>query len=93
VEAFVKSLAPEPRRALTRAIKSLARKPGDVKALEGDLAGYRRLCVAGHRVIFTERAEAGERIVDCLFAERRAVIYELFAEQVRRQMEADDTDQ
>ena len=89
VETFVKSLAPVPRRALSTGIKALALDRGDVKQLEGELEGYLRLRVGSHRVIFATRAEAGERIMDCLFAERRAVIYEMFAEQVRRQMEPD----
>lgn len=78
VEAFVKSLAPEPRRRLTLAIKALAKEHGDVKRLEGKLAGYSRLRVAGYRVIFAERSSPGERIIDCIYAEKRAVVYELF---------------
>src|SRR2546425_262524 len=78
VEQFVKSLEPEPRRRLTKAIKNLANDRGDVKRLEGRLEGYSRLRVAGHRVLFMERAEHGERIIDCVFAEKRAVVYELF---------------
>ena len=78
VESFVKSLAPEPRRRLARAIKGLAEDRGDISRLEGKLEGYSRLRVAGHRVIFNERSERGERIVDCVFAEKRSVVYELF---------------
>lgn len=78
VEAFVKSLAPEPRRRLTRALKDLAKGKGDVKRLEGNLENYSRLRVAGHRVIFTERTERGDRIIDCVFAEKRALVYDLF---------------
>jgi mRNA-degrading endonuclease RelE of RelBE toxin-antitoxin system len=78
VESFVKSLAPEPRRRLTIAIKALAHDRGDIQRLEGRLEGYSRLRVAGHRVIFYERAERGERIVDCVFAEKRAIVYDLF---------------
>jgi mRNA-degrading endonuclease RelE of RelBE toxin-antitoxin system len=78
VETFVKSLAPEPRRKITMAIKVLADDKGDLKRLEGKLEGYLRLRVAGYRVIFKERFEKGERIIDCIFAENRSVIYELF---------------
>jgi mRNA-degrading endonuclease RelE of RelBE toxin-antitoxin system len=78
VERFVKSLAPEPRRRLTQAIKGLAEGRGDTKPLEGKLEGYSRLRVAGYRVVFAERAVGGERIVDCVFAERRSVVYEIF---------------
>jgi mRNA-degrading endonuclease RelE of RelBE toxin-antitoxin system len=78
VEDFVKSLAPEPRRRLRMAIKALAKDRGDIKRLEGGLEGYSRLRISGHRVIFAERAERGERIIDCVFAEKRSVVYELF---------------
>ena len=47
VEVFVKSLAPEPRRALRRAIKALAQDKGDLQRLEGKLSGYHRLRVSG----------------------------------------------
>jgi len=78
VEAFVKSLAPDPRRRLRLAIKGLANGRGDIKSLEGNLVGYGRLSVSGYRVIFKERSERGTRIIDCLFAERRALVYEIF---------------
>ncbi len=78
VESFVKSLAPEPRRRLINALKALAHDRGDIQRLEGKLEGYSRLRVAGHRVIFCERAERGERIIDCVFAEKRAIVYDLF---------------
>lgn len=85
VEAFVKSLAPEPRRKLRAAIKGLADGRGRVKSLEGNLAGYCRLSVAGYRIIFKERAERGERIIDCVFAERRALVYEIFVRLLTEQ--------
>ena len=78
VEAFIRSLASEPRRRLARALKALARDEGDVKRLEGKLEGYSRLRVAGHRVIFSERSEGSERIIDCIYAEKRALVYDLF---------------
>jgi mRNA-degrading endonuclease RelE of RelBE toxin-antitoxin system len=78
VENFVKSLAPEPRRRLTMAIKALAANRGDIQRLEGKLEGYSRLRVSGHRVIFYERSERGQRIIDCVFAEKRPLVYDLF---------------
>jgi len=74
----VKSLAPEPRRRLTQAIKALADNRGDIKRLEGRLEGYSRVRAGGVRVIFSERAEKGERVIDCIFAEKRAIVYDLF---------------
>jgi len=79
VQAFVKSLAPDPRKRLRLAIKGLADGRGDIKSLEGNLADYCRLRVAGYRVIFKERAERGSRVIDCFYAERRALVYEIFA--------------
>ncbi|MGB8356641.1 MAG: hypothetical protein WCD79_22275 [Chthoniobacteraceae bacterium] len=78
VEAFIKSLAPDPRKRLRLAIKGLVDGRGDIKSLEGNLAGYSRLSIMGYRVIFKEHAEHGIRIVDCIFAERRALVYEIF---------------
>ena len=85
VEAFVKSLAPNPRHRLRLAIKELAGGRGDIKSLEGNLAGYCRLGVAGYRVIYNERTERGVRVIDCIFAERRALVYEIFASLLTEQ--------
>src|SRR5256885_9894995 len=78
VENFVKSLAPDPRKRLIRAIKALANDQGDVKRLEGRLEGYSRLRLAGYRVLFIERSAGGQRILDCVYAEKRPIVYELF---------------
>src|SRR5262245_53363519 len=75
-EKFVKSLAPEPRRRIVRSIKALP--DGDCKALEGRLTGYSRLRVAGYRIVYSDSVKNGVRTFDCVFAERRAVVYELF---------------
>jgi mRNA-degrading endonuclease RelE of RelBE toxin-antitoxin system len=56
VRRFVRSLAPQPRHALTRAIKRLERGEGDIKRLEGKLVGFLRLRVSGYRVLFKETA-------------------------------------
>ena len=74
--AFVRALAPEPRRRLVQAMKGLP--AGDTKALEGRLAGYCRLRVGGYPVIYADAVKNGVRTFDCLFAERRSFIYELF---------------
>ncbi len=76
VWAYVRSLAPEPRQTLKRGIKALARDEGDIKRLEGKLTGWLRLRVTKHRVIFREDVEGGVRKINCVFAERRSVVYE-----------------
>src|SRR3989442_12073216 len=82
VKDFVRPLAPVPRRALTQAMKGLSRNTGDRKLLEGKLAGYHRLRVSGYRVIYAEKSQRGERVIHCLFAERRNVVYELFQQML-----------
>jgi mRNA interferase RelE/StbE len=82
VADFLRGLAPEPRRQLRLAIRSLARGRGDVRALEGDLAGYWRLRVGSYRVILWRSAT----VIECIFAERRSIIYEIFAEELKKKL-------
>jgi mRNA-degrading endonuclease RelE of RelBE toxin-antitoxin system len=83
VRVFLVTLAPEPRRALWQAIKKLP--AGDVKLLEGKLSGWSRLRVSGYRVLFRATAEGGTRNISCVFAEKRSVVYEMFAELLARE--------
>ncbi len=78
VHKFVKARAPELRQALRKAIKGLASGQGDIKALEGKLAGWQRLRVSSYRVLYKETAEGGVRIINCVYANHRSVVYELF---------------
>lgn len=85
VESYVRSKAPEPRRELWQGIKALAAWDGRedlprLRHLEDELAGYSRLRVRGHRVIFRESFESGQRQILCLYAGPRATIYETFEE-------------
>lgn len=74
---FVRSQAPEPRRRIRKALAELASGRGDVKQLEGPLQAYCRLRVGPFRVILSYR---NAKSVDCVFAERRGIVYEVFAE-------------
>ena len=76
---FVRSLAPEPRRRVRLALRGLAAGQGDVRTLQGDLQGYRRLRVAHYRIIYRETTEQGQRVIKCLFGAERNVVYEIFA--------------
>jgi mRNA-degrading endonuclease RelE of RelBE toxin-antitoxin system len=84
---FVRSLAPEPRRSLRLAFRALAEDAGDIKQLEGDLAGWCRLRVKSYRVIFRYEMVEDQRFARCVFAERRELVYELFAEVMKRLLE------
>jgi mRNA-degrading endonuclease RelE of RelBE toxin-antitoxin system len=77
-ENFIKSLSPLPKRALKVGIKGLEKDTGDLKQLEGRLAGYSRLRVGRIRVIFKAESLRGERVIFCVFINFRPVVYELF---------------
>ena len=80
---FVRSLAPEPRRKMRLAFKALAKGRGDIKVLEGAPTNYSRLRVASYRVILFYR-DANE--IECIFAERRSIINEIFEEALRQRL-------
>ena len=54
-----------------------------MKQLEAELSGYARLRVGSYRVIIRFYSDRGERVARCVYAERRAVVYELFSEILR----------
>ena len=78
VVRFVARQAPEPRRLLRTALRGLSRERGDIRALEGPLQEYHRLRVGGYRIIFKYRISPKRRVIQCIFAERRSAVYELF---------------
>lgn len=80
VAGFVRSLAPEPRQRLREGLRGLEVEKGDLKQLEAGLTGYIRLRVGSYRVILRFYSEGGERVARCVYAERRAVVYEMFSE-------------
>jgi mRNA-degrading endonuclease RelE of RelBE toxin-antitoxin system len=80
VVAFVRRQPPEPRSRLRRALRNLANEQGDIKALEPPFEGYCRLRVGGYRIVF---AYGKRRTIECIFAERRSVVYELLLERLR----------
>src|ERR1017187_207263 len=75
VRDFLRSLAPEPRRKLWRAIKELADDKGDVKLLEEKLSGFWRLRVGKIRVIYEIKTVGGTRVVFCFYANYRSIVY------------------
>jgi mRNA-degrading endonuclease RelE of RelBE toxin-antitoxin system len=75
VKRFIESLAPESRRRVRLSLRGLETERGDRLALRERLAGYHRLRVGGHRIVF--RYLPG-RVIECVFAEERSLIYHLF---------------
>jgi len=84
VVEFMGTLAPEPRKRLREALRKLAREEGDICALEADLDGFYRLRVGSFRVIFFYTPKPGHRIIRCVFAERRSIVYQTFAQLARQ---------
>ncbi len=81
VRDFVGSLAPEPRRLIREALQKLAQEKGDIRALEGELEGFYRLRVGRYRIIFCYRRERQTRMIRCVYAAHRTLIYEVFAQE------------
>jgi mRNA interferase RelE/StbE len=82
VIAFARRLAPEPRHEVKHALQELRRERGDIRALEGPLAGYYRLRVGRFRIIF---AYAADDAIEAVFMEERLLVYEVFeAEFIKR---------
>ncbi|HZF02128.1 MAG TPA: hypothetical protein VE344_09570 [Methylomirabilota bacterium] len=90
VEHFIQSLAPDPKKAVRAGIKCIANHSSDVKHLEGDLTGWQRLRVQNYRIIFKEIHRDGTRIIDCVYANRRSIVYELFRELLKNQLLKDN---
>jgi mRNA interferase RelE/StbE len=79
---FAKRLAPEPRRAVKLAVRQVRSEQGDIRALEGAMAGYYRLRVGRFRIIF---AYATDSAIEAVFMEQRSLVYEIFeAEFIKR---------
>ena len=85
VVAFVQAQAPEARRRLRLALRALERGRGDLKPLEGRLAGYHRLRIGATRVIVRFGVLAGGGPATfCVFAERRSLVYVLLEDLLER---------
>lgn len=79
---FAQRLAPEPRRAVKQGLKELADEQGDIRPLEGPLAGYYRLRVGRFRIIFSY---ASDGAIEAVFIAERSLVYEIFeAEFIRK---------
>ena len=87
---FTASLAPAPRHQLRLGIRGLERGVGDLAALEGTLEGYWRLRVGDYRVLLRYFMRNGQQICRCVFAERRATVYEIFEALLIERLQLED---
>src|ERR1700739_3318852 len=84
---FVRSLPPQPRQALRRALKNLQLEQGNIRALEGELEGFYRLRVQRYRVIFHYDLRGDQRVIRCVYAASRSIVYEVFAQRITELLE------
>lgn len=89
VKDFLERLAPEPRRRLKLALRALGDERGDRLALRERLTGFHRLRVGGYRIIF--RYLPGS-VTECVFAEERSLVYQLFEREVLERLRREDQD-
>ncbi|MBI5504085.1 MAG: hypothetical protein HY899_04745 [Deltaproteobacteria bacterium] len=87
VAGFIRSLAPEPRRTVRLALRELEKGKGDIKPLEGPLQDYCRLRIGPYRVIVRY---GKPRTIECVFAERRNIVYEIFADAMVERLMRDE---
>lgn len=87
VVEFVRKQAPEPRRRIRKALADLASGRGDVKQLEGPLQAYCRLRAGPFRIVLSYDSA---KFVDCVSAERRGIVYEVFAETMIERLRSKD---
>lgn len=71
---YVRQLPPDPRKRVRAALRGLAQLEGDLKDFEHPLDGYCRLRVKQFRVMLKILPDR----VDCVFIERRNIVYEVF---------------
>lgn len=71
---FVSQLPPTPKKRVRSGLRGLSELKGDIKDLERQLDGYCRLRVYQFRVILKIKPSQ----VDCVFIERRDIVYEVF---------------
>jgi mRNA interferase RelE/StbE len=84
---FIRSLPPQPRQAIRRALRNLQLEQGDIRALEGELEGFYRIRVQRYRVIFYYDAGDDQRVIRCVYAAARSIVYEVFAQRIRDLLE------
>ncbi|MBV8211744.1 MAG: hypothetical protein JOZ08_00800 [Verrucomicrobia bacterium] len=84
---FVRSLPPQPRQVSRRALKNLQLEQGDIRPLEGELEGFYRIRVQRYRVIFYYDLRRNQRVIRCVYAASRSIVYEIFAQRIRELLE------
>ena len=80
VADYVRSLPPFQKRRIRAALKGLESLQGDLKDLQHPLEGYCRLRAFQFRLIL----KINLTTVDCIFIEKRPIVYEAFEQMMLR---------
>ena len=83
VYRFVRAQSPEVRKILREGLRKLEKELGDIKGLEAPLDHFYRLRIRSYRIIFRYRS-GNPRVIECVFAEKRNLVYEVFEEMLER---------
>ncbi|HEY1718393.1 MAG TPA: hypothetical protein VGH42_08900 [Verrucomicrobiae bacterium] len=75
VQAWLVALPPDTKKRVRLSLRGLEHGAGDIKALQGGLAGFNRLRIGGLRVVFSQKPG---RILRLEYADSRDVVYENF---------------
>ena len=75
VAGWLSRLAPEPKRRVRAALKSLETWRGDIAPLHSELEGFYRLRIGGYRIVFRVMQRQNIRLE---YADTRDVVYEVF---------------
>ena len=74
IVARLRTLHPDHRNEVRRALEGLANGRGDVKELAGSLAGFYRLRIGRYRIVYRYEPKR----IEAIFLEHRSIVYELF---------------
>jgi mRNA-degrading endonuclease RelE of RelBE toxin-antitoxin system len=75
VQQWLVALPPETKKRVRVALRELQNGRGDIRALQGELAGFCRLRIGGLRIVYSHHRG---RIIRLEYADSRDVIYETF---------------
>lgn len=70
----LRTLHPDRRKEVKRALVELSKGQGDTKELAGALTGFYRLRIGRYRVVYRYQAKH----IEAIFLEQRSIVYELF---------------
>jgi len=79
VRDFVSQLPPISKKRIRAGLRGLENLEGDIKDLERQIDGYCRLRVYQFRIVI----KVQPKHVDCIFIERRNIVYEVFQASLR----------